>query len=136
MSAATAAALCIGLLGTTAPAAVVPAESFTLRWTHSVEKIVWRESYRVGQDFFRLTEAAIQGTGAGMEPPPEARFENGWYIYRPDRRVPEIVVPDSSFTGPMTLCAGGRCEPVAAWAQRPPEASTAVRLWPCRHPPK
>lgn len=130
MSAA-AAALCIGLLGTTAPAAVVPEPAFTLRWTHSVEKIVWREAYVLAPGGLRLTEAAVQGTGAGMEPPPEARLVDGWYVYAPDRTVADIVIPDSDFTGPMTLCAGGRCAPVADWARRPAGAITPVRLWPC-----
>ncbi|MCA1972465.1 MAG: DUF1850 domain-containing protein, partial [Caenispirillum sp.] len=53
MSAA-AAALCIGLLGTTAPVAVVPAPAFTLTWTHSVEKIVWREAYVLAPGGLRL----------------------------------------------------------------------------------
>lgn len=130
MSAATA-ALCIGLLGTTAPVAVVPAPAFTLTWTHSVEKIVWREAYVLAPGGLHLTEAAVQGTGAGMEPPPEARLVDGWYVYAPDRTVAEIVVPDSDFTGPMTLCAGERCAPVSDWARRPAADTTPVRLWSC-----
>lgn len=130
MSAA-AAALCIGLLGTAAPVAAVPAPAFTLSWTHSVEKVVWRESYVLHPDGLHLTEAAVQGTGAGMEPPPEARRVNGWYVYAPDRMVPEIVIPDSAFTAAMTLCAAGRCAPVSTWAQRPPGDVRPVRLWPC-----
>lgn len=129
-TAAAALSLCLAVAGA-APVAV-PAEAFVLSWTHSVEKITWRETWAVTPTGLAPVEAAVQGTGAGMEPPPEAVVRDGWYVYAPDLPpVPEIVVPDSAFTGPMTLCAGGTCRPLAAWAGRPRGDARPIRLAPC-----
>ena len=51
---------------------------FTLSWTHSVEKITWRESWAITGTGLRLTEAAVKGSGAGMEPGDGAVLRNGW----------------------------------------------------------
>ena len=45
--------------------AIVPAQEFTVAWTHSVQKTRWEERYRVDGDALRLTEARIQSSGAG-----------------------------------------------------------------------
>ena len=45
--------------------------TFTLEWTHSVERESWRETWQVtGDDRLQLTGAAVKGSGAGMEPGP------------------------------------------------------------------
>ena len=55
-------------------------QTFTIAWAHSIEKIRWEEDYRVEGTMLRLVEARIRGDGAGMEPPPGSRFENGvWH---------------------------------------------------------
>jgi hypothetical protein len=65
-----------------ASASVVKALSivtFTLVWTHSIEKVDWQEDWRVTPQGLLLTQARVKGSGAGMEPPPGARLINGWY---------------------------------------------------------
>ena len=64
-----ASALCI-VVGTALVS--IPAQRFTLRWQHTVEKIVWEEDYVVAGDWLYLSGARVQGSGAGMEPPPDA----------------------------------------------------------------
>lgn len=140
MSAA-AAILCLGLAtggaAGTAPAAhpvALPTGIFTLSWQHSVEKIEWRETWRVTAAGLEAVQASVRGSGAGMEPPPGARLREGWYVYVPAiGTVPEIIMPDSGFSRPGTLCVAGTCRPLAAWAGREDGDMSAVRLWagPC-----
>ena len=84
---------------------------FTLSWTHSVEKVEWRETWQVSPSGLQITEARVRGSGAGMEPPPDARFENGWWIYAPALGpMPELRLAASGATAsPWRLCAEGRC---------------------------
>ena len=46
------------------------AGALTLAWTHSVEKTRWEEDWREVAAGLELVEARVQGSGAGMEPPP------------------------------------------------------------------
>ena len=48
--------------------------AFTLAWTHSVQKTEWEEDWQIVNTRLVIAEARVQGTGAGMEPPAEARF--------------------------------------------------------------
>ncbi len=57
--------------------ATLPGPEFTLAWQHSVAKTRWEERYRVEGDRLLLAEACVEGTGAGMEPPPEAVRRGG-----------------------------------------------------------
>src|SRR5258708_30025567 len=79
-----------------ASAGVVKALSlaaFTLVWTHSVEKVDWQEDWRITRDGLELVQARVKGSGAGMEPPPQARLINGWFQWRPARAaMPEVVL--------------------------------------------
>lgn len=101
--------------------------AFTLAWTHSVERVRWEEDWTVGPAGLALAEARVQGSGAGMEPPPEARLADGWWRWHPDRPpVPEVVLAASGATGGgWTLCAGGACREIGA------EAGGPVRLYAC-----
>ena len=83
---------------------------FTLAWTHSVEKVEWREDWRVGRAGLELARARVKGSGAGMEPPPDARLVNGWFRWQPKRApMPEIVLGNSGAAGEWRLCANDRC---------------------------
>lgn len=117
--------LCIVAGGKTA---VVAAQIFTLSWTHSVEKVEWREMWRVTPDGLQVVEARVKGSGAGMEPPPDARLENGWWIYVPRLGpVPELHLAASGASeGGWRLCAHGRCREIGA------EAAEPAVLKPCR----
>ena len=57
--------------------------AFTLAWTHSIEKVEWQEDWRITPAGLELVEARVKGSGAGMEPPPEARLINGWFRWKP-----------------------------------------------------
>lgn len=85
--------------------------AFTLSWTHSVEKTEWRESWEIGPAGLYLVEARVKGSGAGMEPPPDARLENGWWVYQPPLKpLPTVALAASGATdGGWTLCADGQC---------------------------
>jgi len=57
-----------------------------------------------------LVQARVKGSGAGMEPPPEARLINGWFQWQPQRPpMPEVVLGNSGAAGEWRLCADGQC---------------------------
>jgi hypothetical protein len=62
-----------------------------------------------------------------MEPPADAVFKNGWWVYAPKIAArPEIVLAASGATGAgWSLCAAGECIELGAAADEP------VRLKPC-----
>jgi hypothetical protein len=92
----------------------LPTERFTLAWTHSVEKTEWQEDYAISGPGLALTEARIQGTGAGMEPPPDALFDNGWWHYVPRLPVlPELRLTLSPYTADYRLCWREQCRSLA-----------------------
>ncbi|GAA3538756.1 DUF1850 domain-containing protein [Zobellella aerophila] len=103
-------------LATTATKVMLVTASFTLSWIHSVEKIQWREHYQLDGHELLLTEARVQGSGAGMEPPPEARLHQGVWYWQPDIRLPQISLADSEFTADYTLCLDSDlCRPLSHW---------------------
>lgn len=107
--------LCIMALGG-AVLAALPGPSFTLSWTHSVEKTEWRESWRIADGRLVAEEARVKGAGAGMEPPADARLADGWLVWRPALPPQErVVLAASSFTGDHTLCAGSGCRTLSEW---------------------
>jgi hypothetical protein len=90
--------------------ASLPAAEFTLAWEHSVEKTRWEEHYEIDGERLRLTQARIQGFGAGMEPPAGARLVDGWWTWRPALApLPELRLARSSYTRDYRLCWNERC---------------------------
>ena len=84
--------------------------AFTLVWTHSIEKLDWQEDWRVTQAGLELVEARVKGSGAGMEPPPEARLVDGWFTWQPARpAMAEVALGNSGAAGEWRLCADGQC---------------------------
>ena len=84
--------------------------TFTLAWTHSIEKVEWQEDWRVTPAGLELTEARVKGFGAGMEPPPEARLVDGWFQWQPKRAaMQEVVLGNSGAAGEWRLCHEGQC---------------------------
>jgi hypothetical protein len=111
MSATAAAAICLAL---GARHVSLPADHFTLAWTHTVEKTQWQEDYAIRGNGLALTEARIQGTGAGMEPPPDALLQRGWWHYVPRLPVlPELRLTLSPYTADYRICWNGRCRSLA-----------------------
>jgi hypothetical protein len=99
--------LCLISAGATKTLAIA---AFTLVWTHSIEKIDWQEDWRVTPHGLELVEARVKGSGAGMEPPPEARLVDGWFQWqlKPVSR-PEVVLGNSGLAGEWRLCTQGKC---------------------------
>lgn len=116
--------ICLALasLPANAPQVFVETEAFTLAWTHSIEKVRWEEDYAVQWDRtagaqawpeLRLTRARIKGSAAGMEPPEDARLENGWYVYHPSTPSPEgLRLTRSVHTADYDICFSGQCHPM------------------------
>jgi len=118
--------LCLAAAGLAVEIAV---SNFTLAWTHTVEKTEWQEDWRVEDNRLVLAEARVQSSGAGMEPPADARLVGGFYVWRPN--VPpltEIVLRRAAQAGDWRLCAGERCAPLAEWLGG---EADPVRLHPC-----
>jgi hypothetical protein len=112
-------------------AASLPLSTFTLAWTHSIEKIRWEEDYRVMGDRLVLDEARIRGSGAGMEPPADARLENGVWHYKPPLApLEELRITQSPYTAGYEICAEGGCKPLAAVMPGLPAIEIVV-LRPC-----
>lgn len=99
--------LCLVAGGVTAP---LLASAITLAWTHSVERLPWEEDWRLTRAGIELVEARVRGSGAGMEPPPHARFIEGVWRWRP--LIPpqqEVVLRRSGATADWQVCANGAC---------------------------
>lgn len=113
----------------------VPAQRFTLAWTHSIEKTRWEEDYRVrrdatGQPRLVLQRARIRGSGAGMEPPAGAVLRKGWYEYRPaDQPQGTLRLTRSPYTPDYDWCVGGHCRPLSELL---PTDGGVTLLWACR----
>lgn len=102
-------AVCLLVAG--ALRAVIPAHEFTVAWTHSVEKTRWEERYRIDGERLRLVEARIQGSGAGIDPPPDATLGLGWWTWTPSiGPLPALHLTLSPFTRDYDLCWRGRCQ--------------------------
>jgi hypothetical protein len=116
-----------------AGAVVVPlmTDVLTLAWTHSVEKVLWEEVWRETPGGLKLEEARVRGSGAGMEPGPDARLVDGAWTWAPAlRSVKELVLRRSGATADWRVCVGGRCHPIAEYLSNNPDADP-VRLKPC-----
>jgi hypothetical protein len=104
------------------------APTITLAWTHSVEKVLWEEDWRATAAGVALVEARVRGSGAGMEPPPEAHFRDGAWSWQP--KVPpqaQVLLRRSGATADWRVCGAGGCQPMENYF--PPEADpVALRV--------
>lgn len=100
---------------------------FTLEWSHSVEHVTWRETWRIEESGLRLTQAAVKGSGAGMEPGDGARLEDGWWVWTPGLPVQtELLLAASGATGGgWQICDSLRCHEIGM------DAGGPIRLKPC-----
>jgi hypothetical protein len=100
--------------------------AFTLSWTHSVERVEWRERWRLVGSLLELETSSVRGSGAGMEPGADAVLEDGWWIAPGHLRIDALVLAASGETqGGWTLCSAGDCREIGA------RESAPVRLAPC-----
>ena len=109
---------------------VLAASAFTLSWTHSVQKTLWEEHWRVEQGGLRIVEASVEGSGAGMEPGENAKFDGRFWRWTPDLPLlPELLLRRSDAVPKgWTLCAAGKCRAIADRA----ETADVVAARPCR----
>lgn len=122
----------------------IETQSFTLEWQHSIEKTYWQEDYEISLNtkatpLLTLKEARIQSSGAGMEPPAEALYANGWYHYSPKTNSPlppinqdhPLRLTRSPYTQDYRLCLPpeGACRPLDDYL---PSDGNITLLWPCQ----
>jgi hypothetical protein len=132
--------VCLALAAHLSSQTFVPATTFTLAWTHSIEKIRWEEDYAVVPDTEHPTQARlialkarIKGSGAGMEPPEEAKLVAGWYEYVPQARSAQtLYLTRSEFTGDYEWCVHGQCR---GMAELLPSDKGITLLTPCIQQP-
>ncbi len=106
-------------------------DEITLRWTHSIQKTVWEEDYRLNDTGLELTEARVRGTGAGMEPPDGAVFTEGAWYYKPSLPLlPVIILRHSPYVAPYILCSREQCKTVVEWLPGLQE-NVLMELTPC-----
>ena len=123
--------LCLGLAFSLALARI-PAQQFTLTWTHSVEKVIWEEDYQIDNDQLLLIEARIEGSGAGMEPPPGARLRDGVWHYQPVLPpLPKLSLARSHYTADYQLCWLTNCQSLTKLLDPPFAEDETVDLFPC-----
>ncbi|MEI4486181.1 DUF1850 domain-containing protein [Frigidibacter sp. MR17.14] len=99
--------------------------SFTLSWTHSVERVTWWERWEVRPEGLRPTDARVEGTGAGMEIPDNAVRDGAAWVYHPRLPLqPEVLLAASGKTpSGWTFCTEDGCRVLGATAGAP------IRLW-------
>ncbi|MDP3270863.1 DUF1850 domain-containing protein [Limnobacter sp.] len=98
--------LCVFIAGKSA--ACLAGLLFSLSWTHSVERTEWVEHWQLKDEQLVLKETFVKGSGAGIDPAPNAVLENGWYRWAPESplTVPAISLANSELTPDnWRLCA-------------------------------
>lgn len=86
------------------------AAAITLSWTHSVERVEWAEDWRATPAGLIITEARVKGSGAGMDPPPEAQLRDGFWRWTPEvGPVPDVEMRNSGATADWRICIDGTC---------------------------
>lgn len=106
--------------------------SFTLAWTHSVEKTRWEEDWIVSTDGLTIVQARVAGHGAGMEPPDGSKLVDGFWRWSPE--VPalrELVLRRSGATEDWSICLASGCRSLSALL---PAEADPVTLAPCEAP--
>jgi hypothetical protein len=104
--------------------------AFTLTWTHSVEKTRWSEDWQITSQGLQIVEARIEGSGAGMDPPPDAVFDGRYWHYKPALAPqPVLRLARSGATGGhWEICFSGHCHQVPETGQ---DGDLPALLEPC-----
>jgi hypothetical protein len=107
--------------------------AFTLAWTHSVQKTEWEEDWQIVDNRLVIAEARVQGTGAGMEPPTEARFDGHFWRWTPTMTpMTEVTLRRSGATDDWRLCMKGICQSLDLVL---PKEADPIVLSACTTPP-
>lgn len=100
--------------------------TFTLHWMHSIEHVAWEEDWQVNEQELSLIRSRIKGSGAGMEPGPDAIWQDGWWVTPGALRLPALTLASSGKTGEgWSICADGSCREVGM------ASGLAITLQPC-----
>jgi len=104
-------ALCIA---SAAGVAKIAAAAFTLSWTHSAEKTRWEEDWIIANGALQISEARVEGSGAGMEPGIQSRFDGRSWRWKPQTQpLRELRLTQSAGNSDgWTLCANGACRTI------------------------
>jgi hypothetical protein len=121
--------LCIGLIAGSL-LTVLPTQSLTLAWLHTVEQTRWEEDYVLFGSNLVIKEARVERSGAGMEPGENAVWSHGWWRYRPNLvDLTEINLANSMFARGYNICWNGQCRELRSWA--PAGHAVTMRAVPC-----
>ena len=115
--------LCIATAGVVTALAT---SSFTLGWTHSVERTQWEERWRIENGQLSIVSASVEGSGAGIAIPEDAIWADGVWTYTPALApLPNLNLAASGATGSgWLLCSeDGQCLELGEEPHMP------VRLW-------
>lgn len=121
--------LCIA---STAAALALATQAFTLSWVHSVERVEWREWWRVANGSLQLVRASVKGSGAGMEPPPGARLIDGAWSYEPNLPPQAelwLAVSGATPSGWRLCDDEGRCHELEVELAPPGSGAQRLRVW-------
>ena len=112
--------------------AVLPGDSLELSWQHSVEKIQWTERYSLEDRRIVLTEATVEGSGAGMEPPDGAVFDGKEWRYKPVLPpMKSVLLTRSSFTSDYRVCQDGTCRTLTEIVGPLRQEGETMQMFPC-----
>jgi hypothetical protein len=124
--------LCVLIAGKSA--ACLAGVLFSLSWTHSIEKTRWVEHWQISGDQLTLQETFVKGSGAGIDPAPNAVLWNGWYRWKPEQAIelPLLSLANSELTPDnWRLCAldcvthqAGECIDFASYEAQGAESFT------------
>jgi hypothetical protein len=124
--------ICIALI-TASTVTVLPANTLTLAWTHTVEGTRWEEDYAVVEGALVLQEARVKTSGAGMDAPANAVWTGEWWRYVPSLGpLHEVVLAYSAFAPGYTVCWHGTCRqlqtliPTGNFAKMAPRPCTST----------
>ena len=116
--------LCVWTAGKTL---IFAATTFSLSWTHSVEKVVWQEDWKIADVGLKLMTARVKGSGAGMEPGEGAILRGGWWEWHPSLiEQKELVLATSGAANSVwQLCLPNECVDLAE------QTSAPIKVWSC-----
>jgi hypothetical protein len=107
------------------------AAAFTLTWMHTIEKIPWQEDWHIAGHQLVMDEVRLKGSGAGMDPAPEARLENGFYRWTPAQNTRDRILlrrSDAANIGDWNFCTDGQCRKIGEIV---PATADPVTIYPC-----
>jgi hypothetical protein len=105
--------VCLGLALSSVLLARLPSP-VTLSWQHSVEHVALAEEWVADERGLVLREAAVEGPGAGIDLPSDARWLDGRWRFTPALPPQQRVsLANSRFAAGYRLCWPGGCAKLA-----------------------